>query len=374
MRIKVLDGFRTIAVLGVLWAHIWMFCGTPSFAIAKVDLAKLISFFGTGVDLFFVISGFCMYLMYVSKNPQFSFNYYLGYIKKRWLRIAPAFYAAVLVYGLVAVSFNLLIFNWEYALHHILFIKNLFPEKSLYAPHFWSLCTEWHFYIVLPLIVWGINRFSFKSAIVAVLIFCIAFRFIMWIPNEDEYNIINYSILNRLIEFVMGIIAAKWYTDNKSSAWFLNSKGGLVIGVAIAFAGRMLMTAGLQERSDVIGMLSRTFNLPLLTMGYALVILNALRTDSKVTALLGSPLMTMIGKYSYSMYLWHWIVAELLSKYFMSHWQMNGFWMVNIVFIISVLILLPVSWLSYTVFESFYFRRRKAVPIFTEASGGRNAG
>ncbi len=362
MRIKVLDGFRTIAVLGVLWAHIWMFCGSPSFTIANVDLARLISFFGTGVDLFFVISGFCMYLMYISKNPEFSISYYLGYIKKRWLRIAPAFYAAVLVYGLAAVSFNLKLFNWEYASHHIFFVKNLFPEKSLYAPHFWSLCTEWHFYIVLPLIVWGINRFTFKSTIITVILFCIAFRFIMWMPNKDEYNIINYSILNRLIEFVMGIVAAKVYTDNRS-AWYLNSTKGFLIGIIIAFSGRVLMSAGLQERADLIGLLSRTFNLPLLTLGYAIIILNALRSNSRLSAFLGSPVMTLIGKYSYSMYLWHWIVAEMLSKYFINSWHMKGFWGVNIVFMISVLILVPVSWLSYYIFEAFYFKRRKSLSI-----------
>jgi peptidoglycan/LPS O-acetylase OafA/YrhL len=358
MRIKVLDGFRTIAVLGVLWAHIWMFCGTPSFVIANVDFAKLISFFGTGVDLFFVISGFCMYLMYVSKNPEFNFNYYLGYIKKRWLRIAPAFYVAVLVYGFIAVSFSFKLFNWEYALHHFLFIKNLFPEQTLYAPHFWSLCTEWHFYIVLPIIVWGINRFSFQKTIVAVILFCMVFRFIMWMQNSDDYNLVNYSILNRLIEFVMGIIAARIYTDNRQE-WFLRSASGLVIGAAIAFAGRMLMTAGLQERSDVIGLLSRTFNLPLLTLGYALVIVNALKYKSLFSDFLASKVMTMIGKYSYSMYLWHWVVAELLSKYFIANFKMNGFLTVNIIFVIAVIILVPVSKLSYYLFESFYFKKRK---------------
>ena len=55
-RLKVLDGFRAIAVLGVLWAHIWMFFGNPSFLVFKIDVAKIVSFFGTGVDLFFVLS------------------------------------------------------------------------------------------------------------------------------------------------------------------------------------------------------------------------------------------------------------------------------------------------------------------------------
>ncbi len=361
-RIKVIDGFRTIAVLGVLWAHIWMFAGTPPGELLGIDLAKLISFFGTGVDLFFVISGFCMYLMYVSRKPDFTFNYYLTYLKKRWLRIAPAFYAAIIVYGLISVGFNVMLFNWGYALKHALFIKNLFHDITLYAPHFWSLCTEWHFYIVLPLIVFGIHQFSFYRTIIVIVFCCLLFRWLIWIPNVDPFNVINYSIANRLIEFLVGIVAARIYLD-KRKEWIFHSVKGLILGVAIAFTGRLLMSAGLQERADLVGIVARTINLPLLSFGYALVIINALQVNTWFSSLMGSSVFTTIGKYSYSMYLWHWVVAENLTRYVIKEWQDSSFLMVNLLFVLSVLILYPISFLSYKLFESFYFRYRKPVLI-----------
>src|SRR5258708_18228201 len=134
MRIKALDGFRAIAVLGVLWAHIWMFFVNPSFKILNVDVAALMSFWGIGVDLFFVISGFCMYLMYMSQTNGFSWRNYLEYIKRRWLRIAPAFYAAIAVYGLVTVNINFQQFDLTYATKQALFVRNYFFESTPYAP------------------------------------------------------------------------------------------------------------------------------------------------------------------------------------------------------------------------------------------------
>jgi peptidoglycan/LPS O-acetylase OafA/YrhL len=357
MRIKVIDGFRTIAVLGVLWAHIWMFAGTPSYKVIGVDIARLISFFGTGVDLFFVISGFCMYLMYVSKKTSFNSSTYFGYLKKRWLRIAPAFYAAILMYGLFAVSFQIFRFDAWYAIKNAMFIKTFFTAPTQYAPHFWSLCTEWHFYLVLPFIVWGIHFFPFYRFVIFLLFACLIFRFFVWIPNNDPHNIINYSIPNRLIEFLMGIIAAKLFLDKKKG-WIFSSVKGILIGVVIAFAGRLMMTEVMQEHTGYIGIWARTFNLPLLSFGYALALLNTLQTKTWFSALMESRLFNRIGKYSYSMYLWHWIIAEWLTIYLMKQWKTEPFLLVNMAFLIAVFILYPISAASYRIFESFYFSRR----------------
>lgn len=357
-RIKVIDGFRTIAVLGVLWAHIWMFAGTPSGKFMGIELARFMSFFGTGVDLFFVISGFCMYLMYVSKKTTFNSTTYFGYLKKRWLRIAPAFYAAILLYGLFTVSFQISMFDSWYAIKNVMFINTFFTAPTQYAPHFWSLCTEWHFYLVLPFIVWGFQFLPFYRFIILLLLACLLFRFIVWIPNNDTHNILNYSIPNRLIEFLMGIIAAKLFLDKKKG-WLISSVAGIVIGVVIAFAGRLLMTEAMQEHTGSIGVWARTFNLPLLSLGYALALLNTLQTKNWFAGLMESHLFNRIGKYSYSMYLWHWVIADQLTRYCMKYWFFSPFMQVNLIFLMSVAILYPVSVLSYKLFESFYFKNRK---------------
>lgn len=123
MRISKIDGYRTIAVVGVVWTHVWSFFGNPPIIIFGLNIAGLLSFGGTGVDLFFVISGFCMYLMYVSKERQFNFHNYWVYLKKRFIRIAPAFYTAIFAYSLIAANFNLIEIDWKYNLLNASFVR-----------------------------------------------------------------------------------------------------------------------------------------------------------------------------------------------------------------------------------------------------------
>lgn len=355
-RIKSLDGFRTIAVLGVLWAHIWMFLDAPSYKLINLDIAKIFSFFGTGVDLFFVISGFCMYLMYVSKADNNTTDF-IKYIIKRWLRIAPAFYFAVFIYGFIYSGYSLLNFNYNEALKYLFFLK-IFFKGTEYGPHFWSLCTEWHFYLILPLIVYFLKRLGFLRGIGLITLLCICFRAFVWHQNSDPNNFINYSIANRLIEFIMGIICA-WMFYQKKAAWYCSSILGLFLGVSITFCGRLLMTDNMVNHVGNLGWISRIINIPLLTAGYALVILNILNTKTYFRKILESSLFQNIGKYSYSMYLWHWIFAESIALYFKQMLQLGGFWGVNTIFLLSLLVLYPVSFFSYQVFEAFYFKKTK---------------
>jgi peptidoglycan/LPS O-acetylase OafA/YrhL len=357
MRIKIIDGFRTIAVLGVLWSHCWMFLGNPPLKIYGLGIGGILSFFGTGVDLFFVISGFCMYLMYISKQNHFSYSTYFNYIKKRFVRIAPAFYAAIFIYGLVTAGFSLRNINWSYSLISATFIRTLFTVKTAFAPHFWSLATEWHFYLLLPMLVFLSQQFGFKKMIILVFVSSILFRIFFWYNNDDPFNIINYAIPNRIIEFLFGIIIAKIHLEH-SEKWYFNSNLSLVGGILVAFTGRLLMSSAFQENIHFIGFISRVINLPLLTFGYALVIINTLNVTSFFSKIIESRFMTFIGKYSYSMYLWHWIIAEHITNYFSKKMLINDLSMLLFCFVISTIILIPISMLSYYLFESFYFKKR----------------
>ncbi|BAY33444.1 hypothetical protein NIES2107_53400 [Nostoc carneum NIES-2107] len=40
-RIAPVDGLRAVAVFGVIWAHIWLFCGNPTWSIGKISSINL---------------------------------------------------------------------------------------------------------------------------------------------------------------------------------------------------------------------------------------------------------------------------------------------------------------------------------------------
>lgn len=119
---------------------------------------------GTGVDLFFVISGFCMYMMYVRKETQFSWSNYTTFLRKPWLRIAPAFYVSALVCAIGNIFLGNP-FPWRDLLSHFTFTHILFPNTGGLAAPFWSLATEWHFYIFMPLFIWAAKRWGFWPVI-----------------------------------------------------------------------------------------------------------------------------------------------------------------------------------------------------------------
>jgi peptidoglycan/LPS O-acetylase OafA/YrhL len=360
MRITQLDGFRTIAVLGVLWAHNWMFLGTPALNVFGIDISGIFSGLATGVDLFFVISGFCMYLMYISKQQSFNLDVYINYLGKRFVRIAPAFYAAILVYAIVDAGFQMQQIDWQYIFLSAAFVRTYFSIKTAFAPHFWSLATEWQFYLVLPIMIGIGKKINFKKMIFLFVCIALVFRALVWIQNEDVNNIINYSLPNRIIEFINGIVIAKLYLSNKKR-WFTHSSFMIVVGVAIAFAGRILMSTYFQDRQDIIGYISRVINIPILTAGYAIIVINTLNSKSIFSRFMGSTLMSFLGKFSYSMYLWHWLIAENISKLSMNYFHGNQVPTLLFSFILSILILIPISMLSYYLFESFYFKKKHFV-------------
>lgn len=357
MRIKIIDGLRGIAVLGVLWVHIWMFSGNASYYVLNVDVAKLISFGGTGVDLFFVISGFCMYLLNQKNITKITIHSYISFIRKRWLRIAVAFYVAIIVYGLKSVDFNIRLFDIVEGLKYALFLRNYFSGNT-YAPHFWSIATEWQFYLVFPIILYAINKFSFSKAIIIVVTLCISWRLYAVLDTNSSSGLIDYSLPSRLIEFTMGIIAANFYLF-KQNKILTNNTLGLLIAFMVAFFGRLLMKDEIINHGTYIGIFTKVFNIPILSIGFALMILNLLNYKSLLSKLLESNVIQKLGKYSYSFYLWHWIIAESIYSLIKNKLFIHPFLVLNIAFVISIIILFPISKLSYWMFEAFYFKKEK---------------
>jgi peptidoglycan/LPS O-acetylase OafA/YrhL len=151
LRIAPLDGLRSVAVLGVIWAHCWLFTGNPGLFAFGVNFNKVIAILGNGVDLFFVISGFCMELMYANSKG------FAGFLRRRWLRIAPAFYVA----GLATASYvwaTTGLLEWRCLVEHLFFVHTVVPGAQVLASPFWSLATEWHFYMLLPPLAWLARR------------------------------------------------------------------------------------------------------------------------------------------------------------------------------------------------------------------------
>ncbi len=138
-----LDLLRAGAIAGVFLVHEVTLTGIP-----------ILSALGAGVDLFFVLSGFLVGRIYFrsSSGPDFS---PWRFWRSRWLRTIPPYLAALCLYYLAD---RVLLQPPQPALpwYYWLFLQNYLGMTG-FGPS-WSLCVEEHFYLVLPLVVFIVDR------------------------------------------------------------------------------------------------------------------------------------------------------------------------------------------------------------------------
>ena len=168
--IPALDGLRGVAILAVMLFHLITACGYGSDAWLTRKIIGVAVNLWTGVDLFFVLSGFLItgILLRVRNQPSYFKNFYV----RRALRIFPLYYAALIVIFVVLPRFVAFaspdvqrVFHaqgwvWAYSEDVAIFLHNedFFDPPGLWVGHFWSLGVEEHFYLLWPLVVYFCSR------------------------------------------------------------------------------------------------------------------------------------------------------------------------------------------------------------------------
>ncbi len=157
--IKVLDGLRAIATISVIAFHIGVLLDNNHFwdTFRYPVLSAVATFGGSGVTLFFVLSGFLLFLPY-AKSLLFQDKWPSArqFYIKRALRIIPGYYAALLLIVLFFQSQYLRPDHWGQLGIFLIFFMDSTPAtfRQLNGP-FWTLAIEWQFYMLLPLIALG---------------------------------------------------------------------------------------------------------------------------------------------------------------------------------------------------------------------------
>jgi peptidoglycan/LPS O-acetylase OafA/YrhL len=168
--IAVLDGVRGLACLSVLAFHIhlmtlelhlWSFStvGTLASAIMMTGSA--------GVTLFFVLSGFLLFLPY-AKALLFEENPWPGtgqFYLRRVLRIFPGYYISLFLITLWTQSQYLQPAHWKEFGLFLTFLMDSTPltYQKINGPY-WTLAIEWQFYMLLPFLALGLNWIARRYA------------------------------------------------------------------------------------------------------------------------------------------------------------------------------------------------------------------
>ena len=326
-----IDGLRAIAVLSVMAFHY----GAP------------IPGGFTGVDIFFVISGFLITQRLATEIASGSFSL-LAFYDRRIRRILPAL-LVMLVVSLLVGKILLLPGDYKslaasaaastFGASNFYFLGNTgyFDQASDLMPllHTWSLAVEEQFYLVWPLLLFVIaaGRSRADTAAIASAIVIIGFGVsIVWFSADTKGAF--YMVLPRAWELALGAALVflpplpRWTAEIAATIGFWLIVLAMVVVQPQGFPGSMAL-------------------LPCL--GAALVIWpRATRTWSERNFGFLAP----IGLVSYSLYLWHWPVWVFFRIYIN-----NGKPAISEAVALSALSIL-LAWLSWRFVEQPFRRPR----------------
>lgn len=292
-----IDGLRAIAVLSVVLYHF----GVP-----------LAGGF-TGVDIFFVISGFLiggiLWREYDATGRVRLRHFYL----RRFRRLAPAFFTMLAV---TAAAAWVLMLPFEFrefgktAIASTVYLSNvLFFRQTGYFDvaahdkpllHTWSLAVEEQFYIFLPLLILVLARWRWGllGALVAIWAVSLA-ACVLLTPAYPTATFFLFPF--RAWELLSGVLLAIWGHRRQSDwqGWTPFAWIGLLLAlVSVVFIPAGPLFPGL---------------LAILPVAGTLMLLSTGNGTHGVSAMLRLPVLRFFGLISYSLYLWHWPVFVLSS-------------------------------------------------------------
>ncbi|WP_169405630.1 acyltransferase family protein [Deinococcus apachensis] len=324
-RISQLDATRGIAAVLVLLSHVRDTVGSatlPAYQqvallLDKLSLTPLYLLWGghQAVLIFFVLSGFVLYLMLERQNLTF-----FGYIGKRIIRLYIPYIVSI---GL-AVMLNALLSNgsldgmgqwfnnswsnpisWLSILNHVLLLGQF--DTNQYNGPIWSLVHEMRISIVFPLVFLTVRRFAWYKNLLGYGALSIVGAISSFTLPVVSSGLGSLSLtLHYLLIFAVGALLAK----HRSTLTLRFQTISLRVQLTLLAVGLMFYIYG----SKVTRLITDD---KFLIQDYGIlpgaVILIAIAAFSPYSArLLNNSIMQYLGRISYSLYLTHFIVILCL--------------------------------------------------------------
>jgi len=343
MRLGYIDALRGVAIMGVMVVNTGSFGYNeyPPFMEAFIIQGE------RGVQLFFVLSAFTLFLSYyyrLTKGETVNKDFFL----RRFFRIAPLYYMGILYYlwqdgfgPRFWLGDEPYVTSWN-ILSNFLFVHGGYPSWiTSVVPGGWSITVEMMFYVLVPILVIRIKNlnqavhFTLGTLIFAQLLKVIAYEFPL-IENIILWkSYLNLYLPAQLPVFGCGIIA-----------YFAVVKKEKVLSKFNMAALVLLFLAALIWPKVIP---------PNVAFGFVFLLLLFTLSQYNFKIIVNAP-MQFLGKISYSLYLVHFAVI-----YWLNYW--NGidliepateyFAIANFVlrFIVVLMISVPISYITFQIIE-----------------------
>ncbi|ATA70197.1 acyltransferase family protein [Capnocytophaga sputigena] len=304
-----IDGLRALAVISVILFHI-----NPNYMPSGF----------LGVDIFFVISGFLITSIIYKEMAEGTFSF-ANFYNRRIKRILPVFFI-VLIVGLLIVWWLFLERSYyevgNSAIASILFLSNIyFSRGSGYFDinteekpfnHIWSLSVEEQFYFIFPLILLFIFKNKFlKNHKIGTLVGGGGILLLLSFINLQKIGLSldSYYLPHlRMIELLVGSILSVFLLEKGNS---LSKTQSNFLGI---FSVLLLLICFYLKDFFILPYFPGILSLLPCILVAMLILANEKGLWIKSFFSLGP--IVWLGKLSYSLYLWHWIVLAVLRYTF----------------------------------------------------------
>ena len=320
-RLVQLDVLRGLAILLVLLAHQVYIPKEPG--IFRDFTICLHQFGLSGVDLFFVLSGFLiggLLLREVKITGRLDVRRFLI---RRGFKIWPAYYVFLCVAFVQLIRHKQLSINSASS-----YVPFLFNLQNYIGPfdlniHTWSLAVEEHFYLALPILLWcllklrqkKLVKLSLPISILAIMVFCNVCR--LFNGAHRSFLITDYTATHlRMDALFWGVLISYAYQHKQDLIQRISRHKVLLITVGCSLVSFKFF----QERDAWFAF---TLGYTALYFGYGLILLAFLELESnswlmKLVQSGPAKALAFMGLYSYSIYLWHlefaapFVIAKIL--------------------------------------------------------------
>ena len=342
-----LDHLRFLAAAMVIFYH----CFTDNFGLGHSTynpLLGLIEQGHMGVGLFMVLSGFLLTKIASGKKID-----YLNFIKNRILRIYPLYILCILI----------ILCGWrlDYSFTQALslffpFVNTLQDVKLPLFGHLWTIAVEFQFYLVFPFLALFLDRYG-PRYILGILALTIFLKLLMWMKMGSVTNVAYITLLGRIDQFVIGMIAAfltkRYLADSKvSTVWLVAAVASAAIVISF-FCGQQGLIG--VDQSWVMA-----FWPSIEAIMWAALIVSYSHARVRIPESIDVSL-ARLGQLSFSMYCMHYVIIPFTNTHFIRIGQTPG----GLADVISQTAFLTVpaivvfSMLTYGVIEKPFFTLKK---------------
>ncbi|HTZ55002.1 MAG TPA: acyltransferase [Candidatus Acidoferrum sp.] len=314
-RLGVLDGMRGVAVLLVLWYHIWEISWLP----APFMWLQWIPETGfIGVPLFFFLSGFVITFPFVrAQLAGERLPTWAHFAWRRFIKIVPSYVLSILIAYAIgyAAHERAGAAPWQEILTHLLFIHTWW--QSTYGSIngvLWTLAIEVEFYLIFPLIWWCFSRrplVTFAAMLTIAMLWRIHAAQCCF---HDQMPLLIENLPGYLDIFACGMLCAWIFARFGHRLRAPRISLGMPI---VAIAGVVLVSALLidmfENRAAPQWQTAlQIYTRPLYGIGFAAVALGSLAAPRLWQVLLANAPLRFLAFISYNLYLYHQMVARIM--------------------------------------------------------------